>query len=118
MTDHKPVRGPVYVEATPGYVTLDVTPLVTNNVHDLLDLLRSDEFLDEFMELDTAGELAFEELQGRLVERLATKVALTGVRALLAGLRIQTLAEPIVTAADRQAAEVLSLVKQRDRRAS
>lgn len=80
MPDPKPIRGPVYVEATPLLVTLDVSPLVSNNVHDLLTLL-ADEFLDDFMELDTAGSLAFEELHARLIDRLATKVALTGKQA-------------------------------------
>ncbi|MFJ3923076.1 hypothetical protein [Streptomyces sp. NPDC090022] len=84
-TTPKPARGPLYVEATPLMVTLDATPLVVNNVHDLLDLLRSDEFVDDFMELDTAGGFAFEELQAKLVDRLATKIALSGPQAVRVG---------------------------------
>lgn len=118
MPDPRPVRSPVYVEATPLLVTLDVSPLVSNNVHDLLDLLRSDEFLDDFMELDTSGPLAFEELHAKLVDRLATKVAMTGTQALIVGLRIQAFADPIVTAADQKADAVMNIVRQQDRRAS
>ncbi|MFG2978824.1 hypothetical protein ACGFYY_38285 [Streptomyces sp. NPDC048331] len=93
MTTPKPVRGPLYVEATPITVTLDISPLVSNNVHDLLDLLRSDEFIDTFMELDTTGGLAFEELHAALVERLATKVALTGKQAVRIGEQLVVLGE-------------------------
>lgn len=118
MTDPKPVRGPLYVEATPSMVTLDVSPLVSNNVHDLLDLLRSDEFVDAFMELDTADPLAFEELHAALVDRLATKVALTGPQALRAAKRIQSFAEPMVTASEQATAALVNFAKQRDRRAS
>ncbi|MGW2582982.1 hypothetical protein ACWCYZ_16875 [Streptomyces virginiae] len=102
----RPVRGPLYVEATPLMVTLDASPLVSANVHDLLDLLRSDEFVDTFMELDTAGELAFEELHAALVERLATKIRLTGREAVRVGERL--------TALGRER----SVPEQRDRRAS
>lgn len=91
MTTPKPVRGPLYVEATPLCVTLDASPLVSNNVHDLLNLLRSDEFVDEFMELDTADGLAFEELHAKLVDRLATKVRLTGREAARVGDRLAEL---------------------------
>lgn len=86
----RPVRGPLYVEATPLVVTLDASPLVSNNTHDLLDLLRG-EFLDAFMELDTADGLAFEELHAALVDRLATKVALTGKQAVSVGERLTAL---------------------------
>ena len=48
------VRGPMYVEATPLMVTADVTPLVTANVGELLDLLMSDEFFQDFMEIADA----------------------------------------------------------------
>lgn len=115
-----PARGPLYVEATPLYVTLDASPLVSNNVHDLLDLLRSDEFLDQFMELDTAGQLATEELHAALVERLATKVALTGKQAVRVANRMQVLAAPMVDAeAQRdEAVQALTVLAQQDRRAS
>ncbi|WP_328962926.1 hypothetical protein [Streptomyces virginiae] len=106
MPDQKPARGPLYVEATPLYVTLDASPLVSNNVHDLLDLLRSDEFVDAFMELDTAGELAFEELHAALVERLATKVALTGRQACSVAAQLDRLGQE------------RSIPGQQDRRAS
>ncbi|MCX5587609.1 hypothetical protein [Streptomyces erythrochromogenes] len=87
----RPVRGPLYVEATPIMVTLDASPLVSNNVHDLINLLRSNEFVDQFMELDTAGGLAFEELHAALVARLATKVRLTGKEAIRVGDRLAEL---------------------------
>lgn len=106
MTDPRSVRGPLYVEATPIMVTLDASPLVSANVHDLLDLLRSDEFVDAFMELDTAGELAFEELHAALVDRLATKVALTGRQAVTVAAQL-----------DRLGRE-RSIPGQQDRRAS
>ncbi|WP_128977248.1 hypothetical protein [Streptomyces roseicoloratus] len=92
-TTPKPVRGPMHIEATALHITADVTPLVENNVHDLLDLLMEEDLFEAFMELactEPTGEhdghapdrLAFEELKDRLVERLATKVALTGRQAL------------------------------------
>ncbi|MGP3684101.1 hypothetical protein ACTVZO_05205 [Streptomyces sp. IBSNAI002] len=87
----RPVRGPLYVEATPLMVTLDASPLVSNNVHDLLTLLSSDEFIDAFMELDTADGHAVEELHAALVERLATKVRLTGKEAVRIGTRLAEL---------------------------
>ncbi|MEV8396335.1 hypothetical protein [Streptomyces niveus] len=94
--DHEPVRGPLYVEATPLMVTLDVTSLVENNVHDLLDMLSEDDLFDEFLAATNADpdehrdgalpdRLLFEELKTRLVDRLATKVALTGMQAVQAG---------------------------------
>lgn len=97
----QPVRGPLYVEATPLMVTLDVTPLVENNVHDLLDALSEEDLFDEFLAATNADpdehdgalpdRLAFEELKTRLVDRLATKVALTGMQAVQAGEQIRRL---------------------------
>jgi hypothetical protein len=104
VSDPKPVRGPVYVEATPLVVTLDVSPLVSNNVHDLLDLLRSDEFLDQFMELDTTGGLAFEELHAALVDRLATRVALSGPQARSVAERLEKLGKARTVPGQRGAA--------------
>lgn len=100
MTDRTPVRGPMYIEATPLLVTADVTPLVTNNVHDLLDLLMGDEFFEDFIAIastEPTGQhdghapetLAAEELVARLVERLATKCALTGMQALRVAEQLQ-----------------------------
>lgn len=97
-----PVRGPLYVESTPLMVTLDVTPLVENNTHDLLDMLAEDDLFDEFILATNADpdehpngalpdRLLFEELKTKLVERLATKVALTGMQAVQAGEQIRRL---------------------------
>ncbi|WP_327413188.1 hypothetical protein [Streptomyces sp. NBC_01233] len=105
MPDPKPARGPLYVEATPLLVTLDASPLVSANVHDLLNLLQ-DEFLDAFMELDTADGLAFEELHAKLVARLATKVALTGRQAVTVAAQLDRLGQE------------RSIPGQQDRRAS
>ncbi|MFD0078183.1 hypothetical protein ACFVIY_37780 [Streptomyces sp. NPDC127166] len=91
--DRNPVAGRLYVEATPGFVTLDVSPLVENNVHDVLDLLMGDEFFESFMAIacaeptvehdgHTPERLAFERLLAALVERVSTKVALTPMQAL------------------------------------
>jgi hypothetical protein len=128
VTDHTPVTGPLYVEATPLLVTLDVAPLVSANVHDLLNLLMDDEFFEEFMELaapDQDGEhdgladrLDFERLHAILVDRLATKVALTGPQALRAAKRMQAFAEPMVSAQEQTTAAVVNFAKQRNRRAS
>ncbi|MER7815585.1 hypothetical protein [Streptomyces sp. NPDC096153] len=107
----QPVRGPMYIEATPSLVTADVTPLVENNVHDLLELLMEEDHFEDFMALaaaDPTGEhdghapdpLAFDELKARLVARLATKVALTGPQALRVAGRMQELAEPMAPPAE------------------
>lgn len=128
MTDRKPVTGPLYVEATPLLVTLDVSPLVSDNVHDLLNLLMSDEFFEEFLELavpDQDGEhdglpdrLDFERLHAVLVDRLATKVALTAPQTLRAAKRMQAFAEPMVSTQEQISAAVVNFAKQRNRRAS
>lgn len=109
----EPVRGPLYVESTPLMVTLDVTPLVENNVHDLLELIASDEFFDEFMTATNADpdehddglpdRLLFEELKTRLVEQVATKVALTGVQAVQSGEQIRRLGMERAVPAQREA---------------
>lgn len=128
MNDRKPVAGPLYVEATPLLVTLDVTPLVADNVHDLLNLLMEDDFFEQFMELAApaqdpdaeryADRLDFERLHALLVDRLATRVALTGPQALRAAKRMQAFAEPMVTAQEQTAAALANFAKQQDRRAS
>jgi hypothetical protein len=126
--DRTPATGRLYIEATPCRITLDVTPLVDNNTHDLLDLLMGDEFFETFMELACANpneehdghapdRLAFEELKTQLVERLATKQALTGPQALRAARRMLAFAEPMVAAKEQAEAALLSFAKQ-DRRAS
>ncbi len=96
----RPVRGPLYVEATPLMVTLDASPLVSNNTHDVLNLLLNDANLfDAFMELvpeephgihdgHVPDRLDFEGLHARLVERLSTKVALSGPQAVRVGKRL------------------------------
>ncbi|MGY4903277.1 hypothetical protein [Streptomyces sp. 900116325] len=99
MSDHAPVPGRFYPESGPGFVTLDVAALVDNNVHDLLELLGSDEFFEDFISVACAepvGEhdgsapdrLAFEELKDRLVERLAIRVAMTARQAVAIGSRV------------------------------
>lgn len=125
-TDRTPATGRLYIEATPCLVTVDVTPLVDSNVHDVLDLLMGDEFFETFMELacaDPDGEhdghapdrLAFEELKTQLVERLATKQALTGPQALRAARRMAAFAEPMVAAEEQAEAALLSFAKQERR---
>lgn len=116
MTDNRSVRGPMYVEATPLMVTADVTPLVAANVAELLDLLAG-EFYDDFREVaeqEPTGEhdghapekLAFEELAARLVNRMSTKVALSGPQAVRVAGRMHQLGRPLAEAAERQAAAV------------
>jgi hypothetical protein len=120
-----PVRGPMYVDATPLMVTADVTPLVHANVGELMDLL-SGEFFDDFMEIADPPEcttehdghvhekLAFEALHARLVERMSTKVALTGPQAVRAAGQMHKLGLPLAAAAERTKAAVTrgaSLIK-------
>jgi len=123
MTDsNQHVRGPMYVDATPLMVTADVTPLVTANVGELLDLLCSDEFFQDFMEIADPSEnggvpaerLQFETLQARLVERMSTKVALTGPQAMRVAGRMAKLAKPLADLSAKTAAAVMrgaSLIK-------
>lgn len=120
----EPVRGPMYIEATPLMVTADVEPLVHANVGELLDLLAG-EFFEEFTAMvceetpRTAAErdgqrLVFEELQARLVERLATKVALTGPQAMRVAGQMARLAKPLADLSAKTAAVVArgaSLIK-------
>ncbi|MFD4738674.1 hypothetical protein ACFWNQ_15075 [Streptomyces virginiae] len=121
MPDPRSVRGPVYVETAGEWVTADVTPLIADNVHDLLNLLAEPEFFDAFVELATADptnhdgyvadRLDFEELQARLVERLATRVSMTGPQAVSVAVEL-----------DRHGRDLLgnrsAFPSQRDRRAS
>jgi hypothetical protein len=118
----KHVRCPMYVEATPLMVTADVTPLVEANVGELLDLLTSDEFFQDFMEIadpaenggQPADRYAFEQLQARLVDRMSTKVALTGPQAMRVAGRMAKLAKPLADLSARTAAAVMkgaSLIK-------
>jgi hypothetical protein len=96
-----PVRGPIHIDATPLMVTADVEPLVRANVADLLALLDG-EFFEDF--IAAASEqatghhdghapeaLRFERLQEQLVERLATRVSLTGPQAVRVGERMAEL---------------------------
>jgi hypothetical protein len=123
MTENnKPVRGPMYIEATPLMVTADVEPLVSANVGELLDLLCSDEFFEDFMEIadpscnggEPADRLQFETLQARLVERMSTKVALTGPQAMRVAGRMAKLGKPLADLSASTAAKVsrgASLIK-------
>lgn len=116
MTD-KSVRGPMHIDATPLMVTADVEPLVHANVGELLDLLMSDEFFEEFNAMAceetprTADDrnsqrLAFEALQARLVERMATKVALTGPQAMRVAGQMAKLGRPLADLSAKTAAVV------------
>ncbi|MFI2314127.1 hypothetical protein [Streptomyces sp. CB00072] len=132
MSAHRePVPGRYYAGNTPGWVTLDATPLVDNNVHDLLDLLAGDEFFERFMAVaaplvtedgDGAPDrLEFEELKNDLVERLATRVRMTGEQARRIGARVYRLGVQVsaeTDAADSPSVPAVSLAKvqQRDRR--
>lgn len=117
-TTPEPVRGPMYIEATPLMVTADVEPLVAANVGELLDLLMSDEFFEEFTAMAceetphtaderTSQRLAFETLQARLVERMATKVSLTGPQAMRVAGRMAQLAKPLADLSSKTAAVVM-----------
>jgi hypothetical protein len=124
MTDNdKTVRGPMYIEATPLMVTADVEPLVKANVGELLDLL-SGEFFDDFMEVVQGApgdRYAFEELQDQLVERVSTKVALTGPQAMRVAGRMAELARPLAALSAKTAAKVMrgaSLIKHPTMRAT
>lgn len=111
------VRGPMYIEATPLMVTADVTPLVRANVTELLELLASKEFYDDFREVadqEPTGRhdghaperLGFEELAARLLPLLATKVALTGPQAVRVAGRMHQLGWPLAKAAEEREAAV------------
>ncbi|MFE7972955.1 hypothetical protein [Streptomyces shenzhenensis] len=113
MTE-KTVRGPLAVGATPLMVTADVEPLVTANVAELLDLLCSDEFFQDFMEIadpsenggEPANRMQFETLQARLVDRMSTRVALTGPQAMRVAGRMAELGRPLAALSARTAAVV------------
>ncbi len=101
MTNKKPVPGPMYIEGTPLLVTADVTPLVEDNVDEVLELLSGELFEDFIAATSTeeTGEhdghapeaLRFERLREQLVERVAKKVALTGPQAVRVGERMAEL---------------------------
>ncbi|WP_327162057.1 hypothetical protein [Streptomyces zaomyceticus] len=127
--DRTPVTGRLYVEALPGLVTLDVSPLVEDNVHDVLNLLMTDEFYDTFREIacaeptvehdgHTPERLAFEQLLAGLVERLSTRQALTGRQAVQVAQQMLRYAEPMVAAAERDTATLLRLATSPVREAS
>lgn len=120
--DREPVPGAYYPEGLPGFVTLDVTPLVDNNVHDLLEILAEDDVFESFLAVTNAeapacghdghapDRLAFEQLKDYLVDRLATRVRMTAPQAMRVGSRVLELgaeldgraaaAEEIVTRPD------------------
>ncbi|MFF4834046.1 hypothetical protein [Streptomyces sp. NPDC001315] len=122
MNDNRSVRGPMHIDATPLMVTADVEPLVHANVGELLDLLCSDEFFQDFMEIadpaenggQPADRYAFEQLQARLVERMSTRVSLTGPEAMRVAGRMAKLAKPLADRSAQTAAVVMrgaSLIK-------
>lgn len=109
MNENSNVRGPMYVDATPLMVTADVTPLVNANAGEMLDLL-SGEFFDDFMEIvqgPDGDRYAFERLQARLVERMSTRVSLTGPQAMKVAGRMARLAKPLADLSARTAAKVM-----------
>ncbi|MET9704894.1 hypothetical protein [Streptomyces griseus] len=128
----EPVPGRYYTGRTPGWVTLDVAALVDNNVHDLLDLLAGDEFFERFMALaaplvteDGDGgpdRLEFEQLKDDLVERLATRVRMTGQQARRVGARVYRLGVQVsaetdaATTPDVPSVSLAKTPRQRDRR--
>lgn len=109
MNENSNVRGPMYVDATPLMVTADVTPLVNANAGEILDLL-SGEFFDDFMEIAQGPDgdrYAFEQLQARLVERMSTRVSLTGPQAMKVAGRMAQLARPLAALSAKTAAKVM-----------
>lgn len=109
MNENSNVRGPMYVDATPLMVTADVTPLVNANAGEMLDLLTG-EFFDDFMEIAQGpdGEkYAFEQLQARLVDRMSTRVSLTGPEAMKVAGRMAKLAKPLADLSAKTAAAVM-----------
>ncbi|MEV7140708.1 hypothetical protein [Streptomyces tauricus] len=108
------IRGPVYIAATPLMVTADVEPLVHANVTELLDLLAG-EFYDDFREVadqTPAGEhdghqaerLGFERLAELLVERMSTRVSMTGRQAVRVAGQLHKLGLPLAVAEEEKAA--------------
>lgn len=113
MTDTKAVRGPMYVDATPLMVTVDVEPLVRANVAELLDLLNGEFFEDFITAASTQATghdghapeaLRFERLAEQLLERMSTRVSLTGPQAVRVAGRMHRLGLPLAEAAERQKA--------------
>lgn len=115
------VRGPMYVDATPLMVTADVTPLVHANVTELLELLAG-EFYDDFREVadqTPTGQhdghapepLGFERLAELLVERMSTRVALSGPQAVRVAGRMHKLGLPLAEAAERREAALRKAVE-------
>ncbi|MBK3546453.1 hypothetical protein [Streptomyces sp. MBT60] len=127
----EPVPGRYYAESGPGWVTLDATPLVDNNTHDLLELLMSDEFFERFMVLaaplegeEPPDRLEFEHLKDDLRERLATRIRMTGQQARRVGARVYRLGVQVSAETDAASAPDVPSVSlrkapaQRNRRAA
>ncbi|WP_206315288.1 hypothetical protein [Streptomyces sp. C1-2] len=134
------MTNPIRLDKTPLHVTVDVEPLVDSNVEELLDLLAN-EFFEDFMtavcEESTGHDghapeaLRFERLRQQLVERLATRVSLTGPEAVRVGERMADLGHSLASPsrgaseirhpamrATRQHLKAHPLPEQQDRRAS
>lgn len=128
MSEEKAVRGPMYIDATPLMVTADVTPLVHANVAELLDLI-SGEFYDDFREIadqEPTGQhdghaperLGFERLAELLMERMSTRVALTGPQAVRVAGQMHKLGLPLAEAAGHKEAAAKRVVDTRSKGAS
>lgn len=122
MNDNNAVRGPMYINATSLAVTADVTPLVRANVTQVLELLAG-EFYDDFREIadqEPTGthdghapeRLGFERLAELLVERMSTKVSLSGPQAVRVAGRMHRLGRPLAEVAEHRAA-VMAQVEAR-----
>jgi hypothetical protein len=97
---------PIRLDRTPLTVTADVEALVDRNVEELLDALAGDlfeDFMTAVCEESTghdghaAERLAFERLREQLVERLTTRVSLTGPEAVRVGERMADLGHSLDT---------------------
>ncbi|MFL1903140.1 hypothetical protein ACJWDR_29150 [Streptomyces tauricus] len=113
MPESNNVRGPVYIAATPLMVTADVEPLVHANVTELLDLL-SGEFFEDFITAtseESSGHdghapeaLRFERLAELLVERMSTRVSMTGRQAVRVAGQLHKLGLPLAEAEEEKKA--------------
>jgi len=102
-----PVDGPfrLYAEAIPAGATLDVASFVESVVHDVVELLLTDEYgdrLDELAEAQPAdphevqrpSELRFESLVADLVDATSTKIPVYGAQVLRLAEALRKIAVP------------------------